>query len=386
MSGAARILLADDDPIMRELAQAQLHDAGYQVLLAENGAEALELITREPVDLLISDLDMPELTGFELTAAIRNKLLLVDLPVIVITASDQGDAVEKAFAAGATSFLAKPINWTLFNHAVRFVLRANDDQRALREARDQAEAGAKFKDNLLSVMSHELRTPLNAIIGFGQIISDHFERSDDAAHQEYAEYIVDGGRRLLGSVSDMLLASDARSGPLVLNECDVIVSDLVDEALSLLKTQLEASNAKVLVRHQDPNIEICCDRSLLVKALTKLIENSLKFGPKGVVITVGTALTKTGALAVLVKDSGPGIDRDKLESLSQPFTQSDMSIRRSKEGLGLGLPLAHAIANAHEAVLKPESTLGDGTRIVMVLPASRVITSTIKVKLSQSAA
>lgn len=386
MSGAARILLADDDPIMRELAQAQLHDAGYQVLLAENGAEALELITREPVDLLISDLDMPELTGFELTAAIRNKLLLVDLPVIVITASDQGDAVEKAFAAGATSFLAKPINWTLFNHAVRFVLRANDDQRALREARDQAEAGAKFKDNLLSVMSHELRTPLNAIIGFGQIISDHFERSDDAAHQEYAEYIVDGGRRLLGSVSDMLLASDARSGPLVLNECDVIVSDLVDEALSLLKTQLEASNAKVLVRHQDPNIEICCDRSLLVKALTKLIENSLKFGPKGVVITVGTALTKTGALAVLVKDSGPGIDRDKLESLSQPFTQSDMSIRRSKEGLGLGLPLAHAIANAHEAVLKPESTPGDGTRIVMVLPASRVITSTIKVKLSQSAA
>ena len=273
-----RILLVDDDPIMRELACEQLRAAEYAVSTAENGVEGLELLKRDGADLVISDLDMPMMDGFSLTENIRADRTIAETPVIVITASDHADAVDRAFAAGATSFLAKPINWTLFNQAVKFVLRASEDQKALRIAKDQAEAGAKFKDGLMSVMSHELRTPLNAIIGFGQLLAQQFDSHDDNVHREYSDYIVDGGKRLLNTISDMLLASDARSGSLSINEADTTIGDILDHALSSSQQPVDAAGAKVKLTVQDNDLEICCDRHLMSRAVAKLIENSAKFG------------------------------------------------------------------------------------------------------------
>lgn len=368
----ARILLADDDPIMRELAHARLIDAGYEVLIAENGAEAFGLLKQKGADLVISDLDMPVMDGYQLTSEIRSCPRRGETPIIVITASDQAGAVDRIFAAGATSFLAKPINWSLFNHSIKFVLRASDDKKALRIAKDQAETGARFKDTLMSVMSHELRTPLNAIIGFGQLIGDHFEKASDETNREYAEYIVDGGKRLLNSVSDMLLASDARSGPIKINNVDTTVADIMDEVENLASKSITAANAHLKLQIQDPALELCCDRGLVARAIVKLLDNSIKFSQEGVTITVGVAKTRTNGVAFLVRDNGPGISRDKLKEVAVPFTQSDMSIRRSKEGLGLGIPLVQAIAVAHGGAFKMDSELGEGAKALFVLPPARV--------------
>lgn len=369
---SARIVLADDDPIMRELARERLADGGHVVVSTSNGREALEALSSGGADLIISDLDMPEVTGYELTRAVRETPEFAQIPVIVITASDSGEAVDKAFAAGATSFLAKPMNWTLFNHAVRFVLRANEDRKALRIARDRAEAGSKFKDGLMSVMSHELRTPLNAIIGFGQILSEQFERERDHLHKEYADYIVDGGRRLLNSVSDMLLASDARSGPITINEVDCTVGEIVDAAKAAVEKPAALAAAEIRFAVQDRNVEICCDRGLVSRALAKLLDNAVKFSPRGSRIVVGTAATRAGDLAFLVKDNGPGIAAERLAQLLQPFAQTDMSLRRSKEGLGLGLPLVQAIAQAHGGRFEIDTSPGEGSRALLLLPARRV--------------
>lgn len=375
MDAERKIILADDDAIMRELASAKLLEAGYQVVTACNGAEALSLLKKEGADMVISDLDMPVMNGFELTEAIRSDSAIGETPVMVITASDRGDAVDRAFAAGATSFLAKPMNWSLFHHAVKFVLRANDDRKALKAARDQAEAGAKFKDSLMSVMSHELRTPLNAIIGFGQIIADQFSKQNDNLHKEYADYIVDGGRRLLNSVSDMLLASDARSGPIVLNETDVSLGVLVDDALAGVEKTLRLAEASVSLKLCSREVEVCCDRALLARAIRKLVDNSVKFGPRGVEIVLGAALTRQGDLAIMVKDNGPGVKAERMEELTAPFAQLDMSLRRSREGLGLGLPLVKVIADAHGGSFRLDSRPDEGARAIIMMPKSRIMTT-----------
>lgn len=336
---------------MRELASAKLAEVGYDPIVAENGAEALAKIRTTTIDLVISDIEMPVMDGFQLTRSIRRDRDVSDTPIIVITASDNPDDVDRIFAEGATSFLAKPINWTLFNHAVRFVLRANSAHKDLRAARDQAEAGAKFKDALMSVMSHELRTPLNAIIGFGQLLGAQFEKQNDPLHGEYANYIVEGGKRLLESISDMLLASDARSGPIAINEREAAIGDIVDGAKNQLRDTNNPKGVTVNVRLQDPELAIVCDRVLLSKALSKLLENAVSFSPEGASVTIGAA---------------------KLQEISAPFTQSNMSLKRSKEGLGLGLPMAKAIAAAHGAQFRLHSKVGEGTRALIVLPAERV--------------
>ncbi|MEK7265291.1 MAG: hybrid sensor histidine kinase/response regulator [Pseudomonadota bacterium] len=382
MAKLARVLIIDDDPIMRELATAKLAEAGYQTVSASHGAEGLSRL--QGVDLVISDIDMPGMSGFDVVKSIRDDKETAEIPVIVITGSERPDAVEQAFAAGATSFLAKPINWTLFTQAVRFVLKASTNQRELRSARDAAEAGSRFKDSLLSVMSHELRTPLNAIIGFGQILAEQFDRENDHLHKEYADYIIDGGKRLLSSVSDMLLASDARSGPIALNDVDSSLDDLIDSALAPLEKGLAASQITVKRAIKDGSIEICCDRTLVMRSIGKLIENAAKFSPPGVTITLGAAITKTGGLAILVRDNGPGIEPEKLEAVKMPFGQSDMSLRRSKEGLGLGLPLVNAVMKAHGGELRLVSAPGEGTSAFIVLPASRVHSLAAKASITAS--
>ncbi|HCK83530.1 MAG TPA: hypothetical protein DHW63_03140 [Hyphomonadaceae bacterium] len=370
MANTARVLIIDDDPIMRELATAKLAEAGYETLSAADGAEGLSRL--HGVDLVISDIDMPGMNGFDVVKAIRDHKTHSEIPVIVITGSERPDAVEQAFAAGATSFLAKPMNWTLFTQAVRFVLKASTDRRELRLARDAAEAGSRFKDSLLSVMSHELRTPLNAIIGFGQILADQFDRENDHLHKEYADYIIDGGKRLLNSVSDMLLASDARSGPIALNDVDSGLGELIDGALAPLEKGLAAAQATIKRAIGDGSIEICCDRVLIMRSIGKLIENAAKFSPAGVTITIGAAATKSGGVAILVRDNGPGIEPGKLHAVKLPFGQADMSLRRSKEGLGLGLPLVNAVMKAHGGELRIVSAPGEGTSAFIILPADRV--------------
>ncbi len=372
MEADIEIILADDDPVMRELAGAKLREAGYRVREAVDGAEALKALREFGASLVVSDIDMPVMDGFALTRAIRKDPAISETPVMVITSSDSSEAVEEAFAAGATSFLVKPVNWPLFHHAVKFVLRAHDDRKALKQARDQAEAGSRFKDNLMSVMSHELRTPLNAIIGFGQIIAEQCEKQKDNLHREYADYIVDSGRRLLNSVSDMLLASDARSGPVVLNEVDVGLRSVVEEAMDCLEKPLAAAEAQAVLRVASDDVELTCDRTLVSRAICKLVENAIKFSPKGVKIFIGAAVTRTGDLAVIVKDNGPGINQGRVEEISAPFAQLDMSKRRSREGLGLGLPLVRAIADAHGGTFRLDSTVEEGTRAVFTLPSARV--------------
>lgn len=373
MESAATIIVVDDDPVLRELACAKLVEAGHRVRSAASGEEGLALLREAVADLLISDVDMPGMSGFDLVRAIRSDAALKETPVIMVTGSERPDAVEQAFAAGATSFLSKPVNWTLFNHSVRFVLKASSDRDELRYARDAAEAGSRFKDSLLSVMSHELRTPLNAIIGFGQILAEQFDRENDHLHKEYADYIIDGGKRLLNSVSDMLLASDARSGPIALNDTDCTLDELIDAAVVPLERSISAGKAIVKRLIRNGEAEIRCDRILLARSIGKLVENSLKFAPTGVNITIGAAPTKAGELAILVRDNGPGIPHDRLEHVKQPFNQSDMSLRRSKEGLGLGLPLVNAIAGAHGGKLKISSAPGEGVSAYIILPADRVL-------------
>ncbi len=389
MMSPARILLVDDDPIMLELASTRLREAGYDVNACADGVRALVALERDGADLVISDIDMPILNGFELTKIIRAHPRLSEKPVIVITSSDGGEAVDEAFAAGATSFLSKPINWSLFNHSVRFVLRASETQRALREARDRAEAGDRFKDNLMSVMSHELRTPLNAIIGFGQLVAAHFDKQDDTVNKEYTDYILESGKRLLNSVSDMLLASEARTGSIAISETSATVEEIVADALASLEKSIAISGAKISVKLQNPRQEVRCDQALLSRAIGKLVDNSIKFGRRGVRVLIASALTPAGDLALLVKDDGPGVPRDKVDEFKAMFAQSDMSISRSKEGLGLGIPLTQAIAQAHGAAFRLSSR-GDGaaedvgadgcekaraqggTECVVVLPAARL--------------
>jgi CheY-like chemotaxis protein len=170
---SARVLVADDDPILREFAMVHLATPTVEVEVAEDGLVALERLQKAGIDIALVDLDMPRMDGFELIERIRWDEQLKHLPIVVVTGREDMVAVDRAFALGATSFVVKPLNWRLLSHQLAYVLR---NARAEGQVRGQLEALQKvndLKDRILRLSRQKITGPLNDILESAQIIETH---------------------------------------------------------------------------------------------------------------------------------------------------------------------------------------------------------------------
>ncbi|MCR6659474.1 MAG: response regulator [Asticcacaulis sp.] len=169
----ARVLVADDDPILREFAIVHLATPTVEVEVAEDGLVALERLQKGGIDIALVDLDMPRLDGFELIERIRWDEQLKHLPIVVVTGREDMVAVDRAFALGATSFVVKPLNWRLLSHQLAYVLR---NARAEGQVRGQLDALQKvndLKDRILRLSRQKITGPLNDILASAQVIETH---------------------------------------------------------------------------------------------------------------------------------------------------------------------------------------------------------------------
>ncbi len=169
----ARVLVADDDPILREFATVHLATPTVEVEVAEDGLVALERLNHGGIDIALIDLDMPRMDGFELIERIRWDEQLKHLPIVVVTGREDMMAVDRAFALGATSFVVKPLNWRLLSHQLAYVLR---NARAAGRVRGQLEALQKvndLKDRILRLSRQKITGPLNDILEAAQAIETH---------------------------------------------------------------------------------------------------------------------------------------------------------------------------------------------------------------------
>ena len=169
----ARVLVADDDPILREFATVHLATPSVEVEVAEDGLVALERLQQGGVDIALIDLDMPRMDGFELIERIRWDETLKHLPIVVVTGREDMIAIDRAYALGATAFVIKPLNWRLLSHQLAYVLR---NARAESEVRGKLEALSKvsdLKDRILRLSRQKITGPLNTILEAAQTIEAH---------------------------------------------------------------------------------------------------------------------------------------------------------------------------------------------------------------------
>ena len=363
-----RALVVDDDPILREVMAEQLEAAGFDVVQAENGETGRELTGREDFDLAIVDISMPKLNGFDLLRHIRQHPRSVDLPVIVATGFNDRTSVEKAYEFGASSFVTKPINWPQFGHHALFVMRNGEIERALRNAQLEAVTASKMKNGLFHVLTHELKTPLTALIGLTGVLSEALRARVDPAQAEQLEHVVGAAQRLNAIINDILLLSKALSGPSHQQIVSSPVRDIVEDSLVGLKAKARERDINLVSRQSDENLRVTGDPRLLRQALHKLIDNAIKFSPKGGTVEIRVHGKDDGSTVISVRDHGPGLSAVKLRDCMLPFVQDDMSYGRPVEGLGLGLPIAKSIAEAHGGELLFQTAPGKGMLVALWLP------------------
>jgi len=362
-----RILVVDDDPLVREVMIALFADAGHAVTCAENGEDACKIAARQEFDLAVIDLGMPGLDGFGLLKYLRLDPKSADLPVIVVTSADDPQSIEHAYKLGASSFVTKPINWPLFIHHAQFVARNGEIERELRRTRTEAVALVKMKNSLFRVMSHELKTPLTALIGLTGVLAGALKGRIEDIESEHLEHIVDAAQRLNGMVTDIILLSKAMAGPGRLAIAATDADALLDDGIVGLKFKAKQRSVQINARPPAPGLLVDCDAQLLRQAIKKLVDNAIKFSPAGGTVEIW-AEDNGGSLAISVRDNGPGLSPARLEQCLMPFVQDDMSYGRPAEGLGLGLPIAKAICEAHGGALICRSAPGEGMTVTIRLP------------------
>ena len=263
--------------------------------------------------------------------------------------------------------------WSLAVSTFEDITAEREDERQLREARDNYERANAAKAEFVANMSHEFRTPLNAIIGFAQVLRD--EMFGPLGSPRYGGYIADileSGEHLLDLVNDILDLAKADAGRLELEESVVDVAALVEQSMRFVRDRAARERITMETRLDRDMPRLLGDNRRLRQLLLNLLTNSVKFTQSGGTIVISASPGEDGGIAITIADTGIGMSPEELLIAMEPFGQIQRRRRGRLEGTGLGLPIARRIAEMHGGTLEIDSTPGKGTTARLLLPAGRI--------------
>jgi signal transduction histidine kinase len=369
LNHGAVILVIDDEPTQRLLSRQALEQRGYRVEEAESGEAGLALARQLKPELILLDVMMPGMDGFEVCRQIRTDADLGRTPVVIVTALEDLESIEIGFRAGATDFIAKPIVWPLLGYRLQFALRAAEMESELVLARDEAERASTAKSVLLANMGHELRTPLNAIIGFSEYLRDkNIADGGDDQTGEFLEDICFSGKRLLSTINNILEMANLEAGQIQLDESTIDLGNLLGRVLEKHRPAADKKCIALNIRIPDGEVLFTGDYDVLRRAVGHIVSNAIKFTSTGGV-TISLGDRRSDVLEIVIADTGVGMTPAEVQSIIEPFGQADNSLSREQQGSGLGVPLAKALIKLHNGELDIESEPGTGTTVSILLPA-----------------
>ena len=249
-------------------------------------------------------------------------------------------------------------------------------EQAQNTALEEAVSAVRSKAEFLAIMSHELRTPLNAIIGFSDILRNQiFGPIGNAQYLEYVDDIHKSGSDLLTLINDILNVSKVEAGKFTIENDVIELSGVIESSLKLVRTTAAEKSVSLRVEVAESLPRLRADERLLMQMMINILSNAVKFTEEGGEIRVRAFIGGDGGYVIETADNGIGMARVDIPKVLQPFQQVDATLGRKYEGSGLGLYLVSKFIDLHDGRLEIESTPGEGTKVSLYFPPTRVLSA-----------
>ncbi len=367
------LLIVDDNEDNRTVLARRLEKQGHWAVTAASGPEALTILAEQPFDLVLLDIMMPEMDGYEVLSLIKAKPETQRLPVIMISALDEIDSVVRCIEMGAADYLPKPFNPTLLRARVGASLREKRARdRELRYTAALSESYARLKeleqlrDDLTNMIVHDLRTPLTSVLSGLQTVP--LVGDLNPTQTEMLDIAVDGGETLLGMINDLLDVEKMEQDSVPLALTTLTASGLIQRACAQVALLAAASSLALDGSASSDLPPLIGDADKLTRTLVNLVGNAIKFTPAGGTVSVRADRDDSDSLLFSVRDTGEGIPPEDFSRIFEKFGQVQSRQAGRKMSTGLGLTFCKLAVEAHGGRIWLDSAPGEGTVFYFTVP------------------
>lgn len=384
----ASILIVDDNPRNLQLMSTILKEKGFKLYVTNSGENALLFLQKTLPDLILLDIMMPGLSGFEVCKRIKQDEKLKDIPVIFLTAKNDVEDVVEGFEAGAVDYVTKPFNTKevfvrISTHlqlkkAKEMLIEKNSEMKALNatlsdskaiieeDARRLEKLNAE-KNKFFSIISHDLRGPLSGLIGLSEIIFKEADTISKEDLKEYAGMLFDSSKQVFNLLENLLEWSKMQMNVVSFNPEQIRLRPLLENTEELLNQEVQKKNHHLTLDCPD-ELDIFADRNMLKSVIRNMIGNAIKYTPPGGEIVVTANKSDNGETEIIFKDNGIGMDETQLQSLFKIDNKTSRPGTEGESSTGLGLFLCKDFIQKHNGNIKVKSTAGDGTTFFIGFP------------------
>ncbi len=361
-----RVLLVDDNLADIDILKRTLKAEGYKIAFANNGKTALEIVEHKRPDLILMDILMPGIDGFETFSLLKERELTKEIPVIFITGKTNSTDIVRGFGLGGIDYIVKPYQCEEVCARVKTHLMLATAQKQLNEQNKELIKHNNLKNTFIGVAAHDLRNPLTAVCGLAQLMMMKPDDISTGEIKQYSEQIHLTGKRMLYLVNELLNVAEIESGHLKLDLQSCSLKNLILERIQLFEINAKQKGIEI-DKSLDEIDDVFFDPNYISQVIDNLISNAIKFSEfnKKIFVTLRQEVLQA---RVCVEDEGPGISEKDKKSLFGFFKKLSAKPTGGENSTGLGLSISKRIVEEHGGTINAESEIGSGATFCFFLP------------------